>query len=82
MWKTIASGKIWKGEVRNKKKDGSFYWVETTIVPFMKNGRVNQYISIRFDITEKKNILEQIEKQRNFYESILNNIPKIGRAHV
>ncbi len=75
MWKTIASGKIWKGEVRNKKKDGSFYWVETTIVPFMKNGRVNQYISIRFDITEKKNILEQIEKQRNFYESILNNIP-------
>jgi PAS domain S-box-containing protein len=75
MWKTISSGNVWKGEVRNRRKDGSFYWVDSTIVPFFKNDRVSQYISIRFDITEKKNIFERIEQQRNFYESILNNIP-------
>lgn len=75
MWSTIASGKIWKGEVKNKKKDGTFYWVDSTIVPFSKNGVINQFISIRFDITEKKNVMERVEQQRNFYEGILNNIP-------
>ena len=75
MWKTISSGKTWKGIVRNKKKDGTFYWVDSTIVPFFKNGRINQYISIRFDITEKILFQEKIEEQRSFYDTILNNIP-------
>jgi PAS domain S-box-containing protein len=75
MWSTIASGKIWKGEVKNKKKDGTFYWVDSTIVPFSKNGVINQFISIRFDITEKKNVMDRVEQQKNFYEGILNNIP-------
>ena len=61
MWNTIRKGNVWMGEVKNKAKDGLFYWVKTTIVPFVDSeGVPYQYIAIRQDITEQKKNSEQI----------------------
>lgn len=75
LWQTISSGAIWKGEIKNKAKDGSKYYVESTIIPFIENGKPFQYIAIRYESTKLKLKEEAILKQKQFYENILNNIP-------
>ena len=74
MWLTIARGKIWHGEICNKAKDGSLYWVNTTIVPFADDqDNTVQYIAIRADITERK--LAEQEAQRLAYYDELTSLP-------
>jgi PAS domain S-box-containing protein len=63
MWKTISAGQPWHGDMRNRAKDGSDYWVKTTIVPFKDgNGDILQYIAIRTDITEKVEMAEKLSQ--------------------
>lgn len=61
MWQTISAGKTWQGQIKNRKKSGEEYWVESTITPFLNEaGKPYQYVSIRTDISRQKSIAEKL----------------------
>ncbi|MBX3102860.1 MAG: PAS domain S-box protein, partial [Bacteroidetes bacterium] len=64
LWGTLEAGRVWHGELKNRNKQGSFYWVEATITPVLSpEGKPRKFISIQFDITQQKTQEEQIRTQ-------------------
>jgi len=69
MYHAIAHGKVWHGEIKNRTKNGSAYWVDTTVVPSMDTGgKPRQYVAIRADITERKVVEETLREQSKILE--------------
>jgi PAS domain S-box-containing protein len=74
MWDTIISGKVWRGLIKNVKKNGEYYWLDSTIVPFVGvNKSPYQYLAIRFDSTDYKNVIDNIARAKNLHSSLFDN---------
>ena len=75
LWETISNGNVWSGEIQNKSKDGTFYWVDCTITPLMdEEGKLYEYMSIRSQITERKMAQEKVVTLNNELNYLFNNI--------
>jgi len=76
MWQTISLGHVWRGEVCNRARDGSLYWVNATIVPLLnESGEPERHIAIRTDITDRKRIEAQLSEQLHLVEELIEAIP-------
>ncbi|WP_198662914.1 sensor domain-containing protein [Cohaesibacter intestini] len=76
MYETVHRGEVWSGTVRNRAKDGSFYWVETTVAPVLnEKGELEELISVRTEITSIKEKKDELAKSNHLLQSIFDNFP-------
>lgn len=76
MWDTISSGKVWQGEIKNMRSDGKYYWVYSYIIPLLDDSGIPfQYISIRNDITNRKEAEELLAASEEKYRLLYENAP-------
>lgn len=79
LWSTINSGLVWRGEICNKSKSGNLYWVDTCIAPiFDMNNKINSFIAIRFDITERKLLEEKLETEMHSHQESLSVLGQLA----
>lgn len=78
LWRTIAAGKVWHGEICNTAKNGRNFWVDASIVPFLDlAGQPYQYIAIRSDISESKRMAEKIATSEREYRTVVDSLKEI-----
>jgi PAS domain S-box-containing protein len=75
LWKTIKSGKVWRGEIQNKRKDNSYYWLDTAIAPiFNRSNNQKGYLAIRFDCTKRKEYEAELEKLNKSNKNLIYSV--------
>ncbi|CEJ44273.1 Multi-sensor signal transduction histidine kinase [Umezakia ovalisporum] len=78
LWSTITKGQVWRGEIKNRAKDGTYYWVDTNIVPFLDdNGKPWQYLAIRKDITKRKQAEADLKESEYKFRQLAENLDQV-----
>jgi PAS domain S-box-containing protein len=82
MYRTISHGNVWRGDIRNRRKDGSYYWVDTTIVPEMSSdGKSLRYVTIRNEITLRKQTENALRESESRFRMMADGLPLIVWVH-
>ena len=77
LWRTITKGKVWRGEIKNRAKDGTYYWIDAVIAPvFKRDGSISKYIAVRFPVTEHKRVEKLASEKSDELEITVSEVQK------